>query len=172
MARRISRVTLTVSVPDARAGVLVEDPIKGRRYEMALVFHRRLAIPLWAIAFFTLALTAPLAATLFLIAALGLAVLAFRMWLRTSRSVVQVLPSRHRDKSSAALTMAAGTCVRTLDEPNGSTADGALDLLRMDDDGGRQMRDRRPNASGPRTGSEEEASNAKRSATRISYARE
>ena len=33
---------------------------------MALVFARRLAIPLWAIAFFTVALTVPPPATLFL----------------------------------------------------------------------------------------------------------
>jgi hypothetical protein len=31
---------------------------------MAFVFHRRLAIPLWAVAFFTVALTAPPPATL------------------------------------------------------------------------------------------------------------
>jgi uncharacterized iron-regulated membrane protein len=119
---------------------------------MALVFHRRLAIPLWAIAFFTVALTAPPPATLFLmppttlfvIAVLGLAAIIFTMpgvvpWLRTSRAVVRAVPSRHRHTPSVAITMAAGTCVRTLDEPNESTADDALDLVRMDDDGGWQM---------------------------------
>jgi uncharacterized iron-regulated membrane protein len=120
---------------------------------MALVFHRRLAIPLWAIAFFTVVLTAPPLGTLFrmppttlfVIAVVGIAVILFTIpgavpWLRTSRSVVRVLPSRrHRDKTSAAFTMAAGTCVRMLDEPNRSTADDALELLRMDDDGGWQM---------------------------------
>ena len=83
---------------------------------MPLVFHRRLAIPLWAIAFFTVALTAPSHATpflmpptaLFVIAALGI----------------------------AAITVAAATWVRTLDEPNRSEADDALSLVRMDDDGG------------------------------------
>ena len=48
---------------------------------MAFVFHRRLALPLWAIVFFTVALTAPPPAmlfpmpptTLFVIAALGIA---------------------------------------------------------------------------------------------------
>jgi hypothetical protein len=35
--------------------------------------------------------------------------------------------------------MTAGTGVRTLDEPNRSEADDALDLVRMDDDGGWQM---------------------------------
>lgn len=60
-------------------------------------------------------------------------------WLRTSRALVRVLPSGHRDQPSAATTLAAGTGVRTLDEPNRSTADNALDLVRMDDDGGWQM---------------------------------
>jgi hypothetical protein len=107
---------------------------------MALVFQRRrLAIPLWAIAFFTVALTAPPTATLFLmppttvfaIAAVGIAAIVFLMpgpipWLRTSRALVRVLPYGHRDQASAAITMAAGTGVRTLDEPNRSTADDAL----------------------------------------------
>ncbi len=119
---------------------------------MALVFQRRLAIPLWAIAFFTVALTAPPTATLFLmppttvfaIAALGMAAIVFLMpgaspWLRRSRALVRVLPSGHRDQPSAAITLAAGTGVCTLDEPNRSIADDALDLVRMDDDGGWQM---------------------------------
>ena len=119
---------------------------------MALVFQRRLAIPLWAIVFFTLALTAAPTATLFLmppttlfaLAAVGIAAIVFLMpgsipWLRTSRAPVRVLPSGHRDQASAATTMPAGTGVRTLDEPNRSTADDALDLFRMDDDGGWQI---------------------------------
>ena len=119
---------------------------------MAFVFHRRLAIPLWAIAFFTVALTAPPTATLllippttvFAIAALGIAAIVFLMpgsipSLRTSRALVRVLPSGHREQASAAMTMAAGTRVRTLDERNRSSADGALDLIRIDDDGGWQM---------------------------------
>jgi hypothetical protein len=78
---------------------------------MALVFQRRLAIPLWAIAFFTVALTAPPTATLFMmppttvfaIVAVGIAAILFLMpgpipWLRTSRALVRVLPSGHRDQ--------------------------------------------------------------------------
>jgi hypothetical protein len=123
---------------------------------MAFVFQRRLAIPLWAIAFLTVAFTAPPIATLFLIppttvfaiAAVGIAAIVFLMpgsipWLRTSRAPVRVLPSRHRDQPSAAITLAAGTGVRTLDEPNRSAADDALDLFCMDDDGGGQMPRRR-----------------------------
>jgi hypothetical protein len=116
---------------------------------MALVFQRRLAIPLWAIAFFTVAVAAPPTATLFVlpsttafaIAAVGIAAIVFLKqgpWLRTSRGLVRVLPNGHRDQASAASTMAAGMGVRTLDEPNRSTADDALDLVRMDDDGGWQ----------------------------------
>jgi hypothetical protein len=118
---------------------------------MRLVFHRSLAIPLLALAFFTVALTAPPPATLFLvppalfvISVLGIAAIMFTMpgvapWLRTARSVVRAVPSRHRQKTSVAITMAAGACVRTLDEPNESTADDVLDLVRMDDDGGWQI---------------------------------
>jgi hypothetical protein len=119
---------------------------------MALVFYRWLAMPLWAIAFFTVALTAPPPATLFLmppttlfvIAAIGIAAIVFSMpgaipWLRTSRALVRIRPSGHRDHARAAVIVAAGTCVRTLDEPNRSDADDALDLVRMDDDGGWQM---------------------------------
>ena len=107
---------------------------------MALVFARRLAIPLWAIAFFTVALTAPPPATLFLmppttlfvIAVLGIALIVFTVpsaipWLRRSRSLVPVRPFRHRDRTNAAIEMAAGVSVRTLDEPNRRTADDALD---------------------------------------------
>jgi hypothetical protein len=119
---------------------------------MAIVFHHRLVIPLWAIGFFTVALTAPPPATLYLmppitlfvIAAVGIAAIVFAMpgaipWLRTSRALVRVYPSGHRDHARAAITVAAGTCVRTLDEPNPSDADDALDLVRMDDDGGWQI---------------------------------
>jgi hypothetical protein len=69
---------------------------------MALVFPRRLAIPLWAIAFFTAALTAPPTGTLFLMpptlifatAAVAIAAIVFLMpgptpWLRTSRALVR-----------------------------------------------------------------------------------
>jgi hypothetical protein len=118
---------------------------------MALVFQRRLAIPLWAIALLTLALTTPPSGTLFLmppttvfaIAAIGVAAIVLLRpgaipWLRTSRALVRVLPSGHRDQPSAAITLAAATRVCTLDESNRSTAD-ALDLVRMDDDGGWQM---------------------------------
>ena len=118
---------------------------------MGIVVHRRLAIPLWAVAFFTVALTAPRPAkqvlmppaTLFVMAVVGIAVLIFAMRatvpLATSRPVVRAVPGRHRREASVAIAMAAGTCVRSLDERNQSAADDALDLVRMDDDGGWQM---------------------------------
>jgi hypothetical protein len=120
---------------------------------MALVFARRLAILLvWAIAFFTVALSPPPPArlflmpptTLFVIAVVGIALIVFTVpsairWLRTSRSLVPVRPSRHRDRTNAASEMAAGAGVRKLDEPHRRTADDGLDSARMDDDGGWQM---------------------------------
>ena len=119
---------------------------------MAFVFNPRLAIPLWAIVLFTVALTAPPPAALFLmpptalfvIVAVGIAAIVFSIpgavpWLRTSRAPVGVRPSGHGGPASAAIMAAAGTCVRTLDEPNRGERDDALDLVRMDDDGGWQM---------------------------------
>ena len=62
---------------------------------MAFVFQRWLAIPLWAMAFFTVAVTAPPSAlflmpptTVFAIAGIGIAAIVFLMpgsipWLRT-----------------------------------------------------------------------------------------
>ena len=78
---------------------------------MAFVFHRRLGMPVWAAAFFTVALTAPPTATLFLmppttvfaIAAVGIAAIVFltpgstRLRLRASRSLLRVVPSEYRD---------------------------------------------------------------------------
>ena len=118
---------------------------------MALVFHRRLAKPVWAIAFLTFALTASPSGTLFLMppttlfvtALVGIALIAFTMpdatpWLHTSRSLVRVPPPRPREKTAAAISMAAGNCVHTFDERN-RRADDALDFARMDDDGGWQL---------------------------------
>ena len=88
---------------------------------MALVFHRRLAIPLWAFAVFTVARIQGLVPSL-------------RPW----PSVVQLLlTGKWRTCSEA--TAVAGASARTLDTPNRTTAEDALDLVRMDDDGGWQM---------------------------------
>jgi hypothetical protein len=117
---------------------------------MAFVFHRRLAIPLWAMAFLAVALTARPPAAPFLMAVLGVAVIALTIaglvpWLRTSRSAVNRISHRQRNKRSAAIAVDRGTYVRTLEEADVNTAQDALDLVRMDDDGGWQMA--RPPAS-------------------------
>lgn len=118
---------------------------------MAFVFQRRLAIPLWALAFFIVALTAPPAPAPFMmtpttvvaIAAVGIAAIVFLMpgaitRLRASRSLVRVVPSGYRIPAGPRMLLAAGTCVQTLHEAN-ADADDTLDLVRMDDDGGWQM---------------------------------
>jgi hypothetical protein len=111
---------------------------------MAVVFHRRLAIPLWTMAFFAVALTARPPATPFLMGLLGIVAITFTIaglvpWFRTSRSVAHLVSHRHRDKGSAAVSIDRGTSVRTLDEAKMNTAEDALDLVRMDDDGGWQI---------------------------------
>jgi uncharacterized protein (DUF58 family) len=116
---------------------------------MALMFHRRLAIPLWGLAFCAIALAAPAPATLllmapstrFALAVVGITVMLFTIaraipGLRTSRSVARVYS---KEKTRAAVTVAAGTRVWTLHEPDRRTAEDALELVRMDDDGGWQM---------------------------------
>jgi hypothetical protein len=110
---------------------------------MAFMFHRRLAIPLWALAFCTIALAAPamVPSTRFALTVVGIAVMLFMIarvipGLRTSRSVAIV---HSRGQTRAGMIVAAGTRVWTLDEPDRRTAEDALDLVRMDDDGGWQM---------------------------------
>jgi len=103
-------------------------------------------------ALFAIALTAPAGATLllmpattvFVVAALGITAMTF--WtsrvipsLRPSRSLAPVPPSGHRDQASEGIAVAGGICARTLEESNRNAADDALDLVRMDDDGGWQM---------------------------------
>ena len=117
---------------------------------MALVFHRTLPIPLWGIAFFAVAVAAPPASTLVLMpltvcvmAALGIAAVAFLTpgivpWSRPSRALVHVPPSGRRDRPSAGTTTAGETGVWTPGELKRSTVADALDLVRMDDDGGWQ----------------------------------
>jgi hypothetical protein len=119
---------------------------------MALVMQRRLAIPLWAIAFFAVALTAPPTATLllmplttvFALAAVGIGAILFltpgaMAWLPASPSLVRVGPAGYRDPASRRIAPAAGTGVSKLDGPSTTEADDASRLARMDDDGGRQM---------------------------------
>ena len=103
---------------------------------MGLVFHRRLAIPLWAIAFFTVALTAPPPTTLFLmppttlfvIAVVGIAAIIFTMpgvvpWLRTARSLVRVLPSLADQSSPLGSAERRVDCVAAAHDRSGHLAD-------------------------------------------------
>ena len=116
---------------------------------MARVFHRRLAIPLWTIVFVTVALAAqPPAtmllmppATLFVIALVGIAVFVVTIpgafsWSGPSRSLVASTLPDTEIRQNAGSAVAAAISVRTFDEPKESTADDAIDLVRMDDDGG------------------------------------
>jgi hypothetical protein len=110
---------------------------------MAFVFQRQLGIPLWAMAFFAVALTATPSARPSLMAVLGIAVIAFTIgglvpWLGASRWIVQVHSNGERHKRTPIIVVAAAS-VRALDEPNRNTPQDALDLVRMDDDGGWQM---------------------------------
>jgi hypothetical protein len=71
---------------------------------MALVFHRGLALPLWAMVFFAVALTASPLATPFLIALLGIAVITFAVGglvpqLRTARRRIRTRGGPARSRS-------------------------------------------------------------------------
>jgi hypothetical protein len=76
---------------------------------MGPLVHRRLAIPLWAMALFPIALTAPLGATLllmpagtvFVVAALGITAMTFR----TSRAI---LPCGRLARSPASVHQDSG----------------------------------------------------------------
>ena len=94
----------------------------SRRDEMAFVFGRRLAIPLWAIAFFTVALTAPPPATVSLIAVLGIAVTVFIIpeLVRASPSVVQLLLTGKRRTRSGATASLTASGARTPGIGNGT----------------------------------------------------
>jgi len=97
------------------------------RYEMALVFESRMAMSVQAVAFFTVALTAPPTATLFLmppatvfaIAAIGITAIVLLVSdaigrLGAAPLVVRVGPSGYPDPASARIVAAPGTGVRTL----------------------------------------------------------
>jgi hypothetical protein len=113
---------------------------------MAFVFQRGLAIPVWAVAFVAVALTAPLRPMPPVPVLLGIAVIALTMmamiqWRRTSRVPVEVRPLRRSDRAHAGIimtTMSARRPVRTVDRAT-SAPDDALDLVCVDDGGGWQM---------------------------------
>jgi hypothetical protein len=117
---------------------------------MALVFRRRLAVPLWGIVFLTVALTASPPATRILIVVAGIALIAFVLrgvaWqLRPPPLAVPDVSTRQRHRTAAAFSIVGGMSARTLDELNTNPADEtpdideAIDLVRGDEDGSWQM---------------------------------
>ena len=114
---------------------------------MLFVLHRKLAIPLWAVAFFTVAFTTPPTATLFLIppatifavAAVGFAAIIFSVpgaitrW-RESRSLVRVVPSEDPIRR-VRQWWAASTGVSKALRVERDRSPRALDPIRIDDDG-------------------------------------
>ena len=127
---------------------------------MAFVFHRGLAIPLWAIAFFAVVLAAPPRPIPPITVLVGIAVLALTMmamvqWRRTSRAPVGVLAVASHKRGHAGITvtvMNPGTRPWTVDHARGARtheADDALDIVRMDDGAWQMARARTPD--GPST---------------------
>ena len=116
---------------------------------MALVFHRGLAVPLWAIAFFAVALAAPPRPMPPVTVLLGIAVFALTMmamiqWRRPVGARVEVCPPvTGWDRAHPGLIMtgvSVGTRVRTVEPTTTAPApDDALDLFCRDDDGNWQM---------------------------------
>ena len=114
---------------------------------MALVLHRSLSIPLWAIAFITIALASPPRTIPPVTLLLGIAVLALTMtamvqWRRAARLPVRVVPMT-REAAHAGIIMTAvslRTSVQTAEAATSApVADDRLALVRMDDDGGWQV---------------------------------
>jgi hypothetical protein len=114
---------------------------------MVTVFHRELAIPLWFLALGAVALNVSTRATSLVITLVAIVPIAFTMLPTVRRGAcisppTTVLPIADREPPHAGVTIVAGTHTRTLDDALDArtlTADDAIDLVRMDDDGGRQM---------------------------------
>jgi hypothetical protein len=114
---------------------------------MMTVFHRELGIPLWFLALGAVALNVSTRATSLVITLVTIAPIAFTMLPMVKRGAsvsppTAALPTADREPPHAGVTIAAGTATRTLDDALDArtvTADDAIDLVRMDDDGGRQM---------------------------------
>ena len=109
---------------------------------MLINSYRVLTIPLWTIGLAAFALSAPSDMRLSLIALLWLSLTMPTMvqWLRTSRPLVEVLPSLRQNPERARSLLSAGARFRTLREVvDAKEADEAADLSRMDDDGGRPL---------------------------------
>jgi hypothetical protein len=115
------------------------------------MFNRGVMLPVWALVFCALAFTPP-RLTRSAIALLGTAVVAGTVpaivrWWRGARSAAAILPAaRQRRPANGRVVVAAGMRARTLDEAIAvrlRPVEDALDLVRMDDDGGWQRSPRR-----------------------------
>jgi hypothetical protein len=111
---------------------------------MALVFHRGLAMPLWAIAFFAVAVAAPPRpmppiAVLLGVAVIALTMMAMIQWRRTVPVLVEARLERRADRAHAGIVMrvmTGGVRVRAVDRATSvAEKDDALDLVRRDDAG-------------------------------------
>jgi hypothetical protein len=115
---------------------------------MAIVFHSRVPLPVWAVGFGAVALTASPRAILPLLALAGIALIASAVPQavrkhRVVRAPGGVLPTIERDPSCNELAISAGHRRRTLDELRTAASrhgDDVADSVRMDDDGGSQPR--------------------------------
>lgn len=114
---------------------------------MLIDSYRVLAIPLWTVGLAAFAFGAPLGMRPSLIALLWLSLIVFTtptlvQWLRPSRLPVEVLPVLRQNPERPRSLLTAGTRVRTLEDvvdTRGVTADEGVELLRLDDDGGRPV---------------------------------
>lgn len=105
------------------------------------------AMPLWAVAFCAVALSAPQGTTPFLMTLLAVSVIASTMpalmqRFAPARRRVEVLPPWDDGLAAAEIVITARTRTRTLDEATVVRAmkrAEAADLMRMDDDGGWQI---------------------------------
>jgi hypothetical protein len=128
---------------------------------MALVFHQGLAIPLWAIALCAIALTSPSGPLPAVTALLAIGLIASMMMvigrrLATPPPLIVGRPVPRRGTRPVGLiasVVTGGMCVGTLQGPSEMPTEetnDALDLVRMDDDGGwrvplqASLRDSRP----------------------------
>src|SRR5688572_15305069 len=117
---------------------------------MALVFHR-LTIPLWAIAFCAVVLSTsspllPSVTAVLVIPAIASMMMVMTWWFGTPRSPMAASVWTGRNARFAGLIVNvatarthARTSEPTPEAPNEKANDDALDLVRMDDDGGWRM---------------------------------
>ena len=113
---------------------------------MALVFHQGLVIPLWAIALCVIALTSPSrplpsVTALLAVSVIASMMMAMRQWLGMPRPLLVGPPGRDRRPAGHIVSVVPeGMCVgmlqRSSETPTQEETDDALDLVRMDDDGG------------------------------------